>query len=91
MKYQLCPRCLGTGKLSRPPDLPLDQPYTIKTNEFFKCNICNGLGYMTYCEIEYKPYQPYQPYNPWIFPYNPNDWTYPPNTWITCDKPVMIY
>lgn len=40
---QLCPKCQGTGLMSRPPGIPADQrSWVSSTTGPYVCNLCKG-------------------------------------------------
>jgi len=42
--YELYPRCYGAGKISRPPDVPVDLPFSGTSTGPWTCNVCHGTG-----------------------------------------------
>jgi len=41
-EWQLCPKCLGQGTVSRPPGLPADIQEFSSTQINYTCDICTG-------------------------------------------------
>lgn len=42
MHYQICPKCLGQGMVSKPPYVPGDTHEWSSTATSFTCDVCNG-------------------------------------------------
>src|SRR5262245_30836318 len=41
-EWQLCPKCLGQGIVSRPPWIAADVQQWSGTEANYQCNVCNG-------------------------------------------------
>ena len=44
MKIQLCPLCVGSGIVSKPPWIPSDVHEWISGETGYTCSVCNGSG-----------------------------------------------
>jgi predicted CxxxxCH...CXXCH cytochrome family protein len=47
MYSELCPKCHGQGIVSKPPWIPGEVETWTDSHTSYKCNMCNGLGYLT--------------------------------------------
>jgi len=50
--YQLCPKCNGTGIVSRPPHIAGDVTEWASSSVSHQCNLCNGQMVIPMCLIE---------------------------------------
>jgi len=46
--YQLCPKCLGQGVVSRPPGVPVGQETWTSSSTTHTCDVCNGQKILWY-------------------------------------------
>ena len=44
MRWQLCPKCTGQGKVSKPPYVAGDVQQWCSSSTSFVCDMCNGQG-----------------------------------------------
>lgn len=53
--YQLCPKCLGQGIVSRPPYIAADIPSWSSTQMSYQCDVCNGSKIIPQCVLNSEP------------------------------------